>query len=263
MNQFFQLLDKLKKFAEQCPSNQRGRPVSTRNVQELEKQGIDVCEKKRKRDGETIYYKTKGQREKEAQTRKETREGRASLNMKLRGRLSKEGKAKLAELKQKLSSLTQQSENISEPPGEGKSDLDRINEQSRRSGDNDHNPFVKKWIANQDSEIAKAGEELNKDPRRKTKIKTTFDEAYKNIVSKNKLKIMPSFGDLYSEINSQIPIAAREFQAVILELKTEGKWDLYHRNQPSWYNIFGGLEEGRLLAIHDKFGGMLYYGALR
>lgn len=95
------------KFAGQCPPEKRGRPLSSRNLADLEKQGIDVCEKTRKRDGVKIYYKTGEQKQKEKKEAGSKRELRKKAGVNLRGRLSKISKEKIEEVRGKLAEIAE------------------------------------------------------------------------------------------------------------------------------------------------------------
>lgn len=102
MNKLYKMiaaLEKIKQFADQCPQGQRGRPLSGASAQRLGDENI--CEKKR-RDGETIYYKTSGQIEKDKKEKEERREERKKIGAKAKGRLSKISLSLREELRNKL-----------------------------------------------------------------------------------------------------------------------------------------------------------------
>lgn len=102
MNKLYKMiaaLEKIKQFAAQCPQGKRGRPLSVASAQRLGDENI--CEKKR-RDGETIYYKTSGQIEKEKKEKETRREERKKIGAKARGRFSKISLSKIEELRNKL-----------------------------------------------------------------------------------------------------------------------------------------------------------------
>lgn len=108
---FFRLRRNLARFAQQCPASKRGRPISSQNEADLQKKGIDICEKKT-RAGRTVFYKTGKQLEKEKKEKTQRGEERKKVGAKAKGRLSKISRGKIEELRQKLSEIAQGLEKV-------------------------------------------------------------------------------------------------------------------------------------------------------
>jgi len=108
---FFRLRRNLARFAQQCPASKSGRSISSQNEADLQKKGIDICEKKT-RAGRTVFYKTSKQLEKEKKEKTQRGEERKRVGAKAKGRLSKISRGKIEELRQKLSEITQGLEKV-------------------------------------------------------------------------------------------------------------------------------------------------------
>ena len=133
MDKYKIFIERLEKFAEQCPDSQRGRPVA--NPQQAQKDGVSVCEKKRKADGKTIYYKTKNQREKEKNRIDDYRQARKKLGMSKYGKIGKDRKDSfLSEVKSIRKSLDF-----------SKVDSLKDNNDSFKKLSQEHNELVKKY----------------------------------------------------------------------------------------------------------------------
>jgi len=83
-----------------------------RDAAAKEKSGVSVCEKKRKADGKTIYYRTKDQREKDTSTTQERSEARKNLGFAKKGRLSKINKAAMDEYLSEIKSIREELQKI-------------------------------------------------------------------------------------------------------------------------------------------------------